>query len=54
MKALVSLMLGIVSVVLPLKAIAAERIVFDVLPFGRFYLQIDDLETFIKIYSFRI
>lgn len=45
-KALLSLVLGMAATLVPIKAIAAEKITFDFAPFGRFYLEVDDLKTF--------
>ena len=47
-KALISLILGISAILFPTKLMAAERIAFNLLPFGQFYIKIDDLETFVK------
>lgn len=45
--ALTSLALGAIATLFPLEAVAAERITFNIAPFGQFYLQVDDLETFV-------
>jgi len=47
-KAVISVILGISAVLLPGKAIAAERIAFDLLPFGQFYIRVNDLKTFVE------
>lgn len=54
-KAVSSLILGIYAGLLPIKAmpwassaIAAERITFDLSLFGQFYVEVDDLDTFVK------
>ena len=47
-KALISLILGISAILLPTKAMSAERIAFNLSPFGQFYIKIDDLEKFVK------
>ncbi|MGD1920902.1 MAG: alpha/beta hydrolase [Pleurocapsa sp.] len=44
----ISLILGISAALLPIKAIAAERIAFDFSLFGQFYVEVDDLDTFVK------
>ena len=43
---LVSWILGTSAILLPLSATAAERIAFDLPPFGQFKIEIDDLEAF--------
>ena len=47
-KALFSLVLGIATAIVPIKAIAAEKITFNVSPFGQFHLEVDDLQTFVE------
>ena len=47
-KTLFSLFLGVAAAVVPLKAIAAERITFNVSPFGQFYVEVEDLKTFVE------
>ncbi len=43
-----SLVLGTFATVFPVTAIAAERITFNLSPFGQFNIQVDDLETFVN------
>ena len=45
---LVSLVLGVLAVLFPIAATAAERIAFDFSPFGQFYIKVDDLEAFVS------
>ena len=45
---LIRVMLGISVALIPTKAAAAQRIAFDLFPFGQFYIQIDDLEAFVE------
>jgi len=47
-KATISFILGVCAALLPLKAIAAEKITFNFSPFGEFHLKVDDLETFVE------
>ncbi len=46
--AIASFILGTFTTVLPIAAIAAERITFNLSPFGQFNIQVDDLETFVE------
>ncbi|WP_319419080.1 alpha/beta hydrolase [Pleurocapsa sp. FMAR1] len=45
--AIASFILGIFATVFPVTAIAAEKITFNLSPFGQFNIQVDDLETFV-------
>lgn len=45
---LVSWILGTSAVLLPFSATAAEQIAFNIAPFGRFEIEVDDLETFLS------
>ncbi|MCC0179788.1 alpha/beta hydrolase [Waterburya agarophytonicola K14] len=47
-KPLISLILGISTALLSISATAAERIAFSFSFFGEFYIQVEDLDTFIK------
>ncbi|MDJ0568789.1 MAG: alpha/beta hydrolase [Pleurocapsa sp. MO_192.B19] len=44
---LISFILGVSTALFPVAAIAAERITLNFPPFGQFYIQVDDLETFV-------
>jgi hypothetical protein len=44
---LISLALGISAALLPLAAMAAERITFNIAPFGQFQIKVKDLEAFV-------
>ncbi len=44
---LISLLLGMSAILLPTKISAAERITFEVPPFGQFNLEVDDLQAFV-------
>jgi hypothetical protein len=44
---LISLALGISAALLPIAAIAAERITFNIAPFGQFQIKVKDLEAFV-------
>ena len=46
-KLLIASILGISTALLPIKAIAAERITFNISPFGQFQVRVEDLEAFI-------
>lgn len=46
--AIASFILGTFTTVFPVTAIAAEKITFDLSPFGQFNIQVDDLETFVE------
>ena len=46
--AIASVVLGAFTTVFPVAAIAAERITFNLSPFGQFNIQVDDLETFVE------
>ncbi len=46
--AIASFILGTFTTVFPVAAIAAERITFNLSPFGRFNIQVDDLERFVN------
>ena len=47
-KAAISLILGVSAALLPIRATAAEQIIFNFPPFGEFYIKVDDLETFVE------
>ena len=47
-KAVISVIVGISAGLLPAKAIAAERVAFDLFPFGQFYIQVYDLKVFVE------
>ena len=47
-KVAISLVLGVSAALLPIRSIAAEKITFNFSPFGEFYIEVDDLEIFIK------
>ncbi|MEN9870897.1 MAG: hypothetical protein RLZZ171_1885, partial [Cyanobacteriota bacterium] len=44
---LISLALGISAALLPIAAMAAERITFNIAPFGQFQIKVKDLEAFV-------
>jgi predicted dienelactone hydrolase len=44
---LISLALGLSATLLPIAAIAAERITFNIAPFGQFQIKVKDLEAFV-------
>lgn len=46
-KVAISWFLGGLATLLPLKVSAAERITFNYPPFGQFYIQVEDIETFV-------
>ena len=47
-KVVISIILGVSTALFPGKAIAAEKIAFDLLPFGQFYIEVDDLKIFVE------
>ena len=44
---IINLSLGAIATLIPVAVTAAERIVLNIPPFGQFYIQIEDLETFV-------
>ena len=47
-KALISLFIGVSTILLPNKVVAAEKISFNFFPLGQFDIEIDDLEAFVN------